>query len=131
MGHGGFKPLHNLRKKVDAGAHGNTYVQSLAVPGTHILSLLHGGFQIITDAPQFSAKLCACRCQIRALTGAFKQEKANFMFKALDLISQGRLADKQVLRRPAEVQRFGQLQRTIHLLGRHRNTSVSAIKKLN
>ena len=113
------KEPHGLRQKEqglpDHHADGN----AVPVFRAEILALFNSAFQILPHSGQKAHKLRPGRGQRRALAASHENREAHLVLQQLDLIRQGRLAHKLVLRGPGEIQRSRQLDAVVHLLRRH------------
>ena len=92
---------------------------AVPVGRAEILPLLDGAFQLLPHAGEEGDELRSRRRQSGALSAAFKDREADLFFQQPDLIGQGRLADKHILRRPAEVQGMGKLYTIVDLFRGH------------
>ena len=122
-GIGGGKAGDGLRQQTELRPDAHTDGDALGVLGAEILSLLHGPLQVRTNVLQGFTELGPGWGQLDGLALPVENAEAHLILQRFDLVGQGGLGDKQVLRRPAEIQSAGQLQNIVHLLGQHKTAS--------
>ena len=107
LGIGFSEKAHGFRKKKHCRPHHQANGDAVLVFRAEVLPLLDGALKVLPHGCEKSYKLGAGRCECRAFAIPLKNRKPDFLLEKPDLIRESRLADKHVIRRPAEIQSVG------------------------
>ena len=110
---------HSFGQKIHCRPHHQTDGDAVLVFRAEVLPLLDSTLEVLPHGCEKSHKLGAGRREYRALACPLKNRKSDFLFKEFNLVRKSRLADKKIVRRPAEVQRVCNFYTVIDLFGGH------------